>query len=457
MKKIIYILILISGVHYSCDKEDEPLQIINKELTLSGYRGDTISLKTNKINHANLVVLLISSTGSYYQTSLLKSTNENLKFVIPENLYNIKSSFLLKGEEKIRIKIYDGDYMVCETSLKVFFEPVVFNVDMPNKISYGDTLIALGRDLDINTLRIYFNTLEPKIINQSSRMVSMIVPDSCGSGILEMYCSSTEWSGYSRILLEQEYQLNLISNFKLPKKVTSIWDEDYIKEYSLKFNFDNQLVEFDIFNAVGSNYNRWKRYYTYNNSNHLFYAKTTFDGKLTRIDSFEHSDNKIIELRYLYPSLEIERKIEYQKDENDRIISSINMRPEDGTTNWEECEIRNFEFLDNNKCFLTITEPIHNNRTAKYLLKYDNKNFKVPLQLNTYMRGLELNTFNDLDYMFFPGSIIYREFIGYSNRKRKKLYFDAGGNLVKEENYLINYKVYHGDELELQRTILWEY
>lgn len=481
-KKNFYVLISAMIILISCEKTPEPSQIYYDTSTLRGYRGDTISLQTSNLNPENAIVII---SNYYYDTireiecEIIPASADKIKFIIPDELLYFNdeiSSVLLGGEESFSLEIYNGSDVILQAGLMVLFDPLITTLNMPSKIKCSDTISITGRDLDMKTMFIEFNSIKSTVLYQTSRKLNILVPDSCGHGDLHIRCESNWWSK-DKVLAEQEYELDFIPNYKTPKKVISTWNNKQFFDYDMQFNSDNRIISCDLFNAVGDQHKRRTTKYEYNNYQQLVCVKSFYDNEISHVDSFKYIDTRIIETIYTKQQVDVPSgnpeippytvdslmpygKIEYILDNNDRIVSSKHSYVSEETNSWEITEIREFDFISNKKCNFKITEIntyLDNGiETTKeweyeYILTYNSRNHKVPLQMKTYMNGLYLIMPNDLDYAFFPGSMIYKQ--NSSTATDVDLYYDEGGNLVKEEYYYIPF----GGEKELIRSSKWIY
>ena len=483
--KLVNLTILMIGVIFliSCEKEPELSVVHYNYNDIQAYRGDTISLKTSNFDNGIARVVISNSNNETIKEldcEILLTHSDSLRFIVPDDLlyYNGEiSSYLVGGRENVALEIYQGDEVVLYSGLTLLFDPIITKIEMSSKIRTGDTVLVKGRDLDLDFLIVEFNSLESKILKQTSRELTLLVPDSCGHGDLNIICRSNKWSLNNKILAEQEYELDFIPNYKTPQKVVSTWNNKQFFDYYMQFNSDNRIISCDLFNAVGDQHKRWTTEYEYNNYHQLVCVKSFYDKEISHVDSFKYIDTRIIETIYTKQQVDVPSGnpeippytvdslmpygiIEYVLDNNDRIVSSKHSYINEETDSWEITEIREFDFISNKKCNLKITEIntylVDGVQTTKEwefesVLSYNTRNHKVPLQLKTYMNGLYLIMPNDLDYAFFPGSMIYKQ--NSSTATDVDLYYDEGGNLVKEEYYYIPF----GGEKELIRSSKWIY
>jgi len=464
MKRTIIIILIITTV-ISCKKDDDIVKIVVELSELSGFRGDTLKINSTNFNSTNAEII-INAFDTVMTCEIIDVSSDYVLFKIPDSkLYvndKIPQSLLFDGyiDTWLTVQYSDTKDVIDASTLKLLFNPQVNSVNLVDKINYGDTIVIHGQDLDIKSLDIVFNTLSAKILEQKAREVKAIIPDSCGNGYLTIVCSNNLWFE-EKVLTQQVYDVNFIPNYKIPKKVVRTYDYKNYYDYDISFNSDYRLTECDLFTALGSEYKRWRKLFYYDNFQQLTCIKVVVENEIVQVDSFEYFNNDILKTSFDlqdYSRPSPFKTTEYKKDQFDRIISStcvyhdtkfgiFKIMRELNFLSEMQCELTTIEFsgVDNNGVYET------NKFESETIINFNSRNKLAPLQFKTYMDGLSIGSQNELEYIYFPGAIIYKQ--GNLSENKIDLYYDDGGNLVKEEYYYYN----TDGERKLLKSLAWIY
>ena len=185
MKNILLPLFFL--LFLGCAKEEKNPVVIVDSSALSGFRGDTITLKTENIDVKNVQVILSNSIDGVTKKVVCRkvSAAENtLSFIVSDSiLYYSGNSFPdLTGFDLPLLTIQHNNTIVLQKQFTILFNPEVSITSFSQKLNANDSIKIFGHDLDIKTLSIMFNSIPGKIVKQNSRKLVVLAPDSCGSG-----------------------------------------------------------------------------------------------------------------------------------------------------------------------------------------------------------------------------------------------------------------------------------